>query len=169
MIPLVWTLFWLRQILDAEWPIRDLSWLGQISAICESWKCVGWHENHMSDHQPRMFPLPYLAALFMKLREWGLAAPFSLEASSSIARSSREMLLPSKLSFWNRKIAKVHICLDALIVVQLGIRSLSYLLRLNISYFRGIHSVFQNFSLCGGKVCPVAKLKRQEIFVSPKE
>lgn len=53
----------------------------------------------MSDHQPRAFPLPYLAALFMKLREWGLAAPFSLEANSSIARSSREMILPSKLYF----------------------------------------------------------------------
>lgn len=29
--------------------------------------------------------------------------------------------------------------------------------------------MFQNCSLLGGKVCPVAQLKRQEIFVSPKE
>ena len=31
------------------------------------------------------------------------------------------------------------------------IRSLSYLLRPNISCFRGIHFIFQNCSLCGGK------------------
>jgi len=157
-----------------QWPILTWSNLKYLWELEVCWAGMGRSGGGMriprAARIPRPSPPAPLSTLAPKGAWWvGLSLPLGPPSSSSSARSRREWHHHWCSVFETGRLEEFKTCLHFLVVVQLRVRSL-------VIFLDQTSHVSEEFTLSsntvvygGGKVCSVAELKREEIFVAPKE
>lgn len=157
-----------------QWPILTWSNLKYLWELEVCWAGMGRSGGGMRipwvARIPRPSPPSPLSTLAPEGAWWvGLSLPLGPPSSSSLARSRREWHHHWCSVFETGRLEEFKTCLHFLVVVQLRVRSL-------VIFLDQTSHVSEEFTLSsntvvygGGKVCSVAKLKREEIFVAPKE
>lgn len=163
-----------------QWPILTWSNLEYLWELEVCWAGKGgvgvgqWHESHMSDQDSQAIsthPVQQRSSFSWRSSVNGAWQPPSsppVRQLHSRKSSGRGSTPPLKLYFWNWKTEKFKTLFHFQIAVQLRIRSLSYLLRLNPSCSRGIHFSFQHCSLWVAKRVQLLNRKDRKYLCPPK-